>query len=380
MTRYVAPAWVRFPATILLVILTWVHPVLAHTLQVEPVAIVLRPQDTYIGAEFSGNVQDIMQIPGEQTGEAERSGDTFNQSARERIEAYVNSELRLEQGGTVLWGEITDIRYDDNVDPAKSRYTMAFRYARPPGARDEAMRVTSTLFDYLPNALTTINVGGFQRNLEPGETAEVDASDLLSNLSTNVANFLKLGMEHIFTGQDHLAFIFGLLIIAPDFRTLVKILTGFTVSHSISLIFVTLGNVELPMFWVELFVYATIIYVGFENLSADPPKHRFWYATGFGFIHGLAFGSNLRAIGLPEGNALFWSLLSFNLGVELAQVIVCAAVFPLLIWWKAAALKRASGDGIKWETVTKTVSLLIVAAGGYWMMEKLLPLVSGTQP
>lgn len=356
----------------------------AHTIQVEPVAIVLRPQETFIAAEFSGNVQDITQIPGSIVEPEERTGDTFSQPARERIEAYINEKLVLEQGGTVLKGALTDVRYDKNVDPTKSKFRMAIRYARPDGVQDpdaakQPMRITSTLFSYLPNALATVNVGGYQRNLRPGESTEVDPSDLAANLLTNIGNFLYLGMMHIFQGPDHLAFIFGLLIVAPDFRTLVKVLTGFTISHSISLVLVSLGKIELPMLWIEIFVYATIIYVGIENIRLKEFKNRFWYATAFGFIHGLAFGSNLREIGLPEGTALFWSLLSFNLGVELAQVIVCAVVFPLLMLWKADSEKRARYGAMKWEMVTKAASLLVVAAGAYWMMEKLLTLLPGAK-
>ncbi len=356
----------------------------AHTIQVEPIAIVLRPQETFIAAEFSGNVQDITQIPDSIIEPEERTGDTFTEPARERIEAYINDKLRIEQDGTILKGELADVRYDGNVDPTKSKFRMAFRYPRPDGAQNpdaakQPMRITSTLFSYLPNALATVNVGGYQRNLRPGESTEVNPSDLVANLFTNIGNFLYLGMMHIFQGPDHLAFIFGLLIVAPDFRTLVKVLTGFTISHSLSLLLVTLGKIELPMFWIEIFVYATIIYVGIENIRIKNFKHRIWYATAFGFIHGLAFGSNLREIGLPEGTALFWSLLSFNLGVELAQVIVCAVVFPLLMLWKADSEKRARHGAMKWEMVTNAASLLVVAAGGYWMIEKLLTLLPGAK-
>lgn len=381
-------SWARQPkngfAWLLLLIMTLLFTACthAHTIQVEPVAIVLRPQETFIAAEFSGNVQDITQIPDSIVEESERTGDTFTTPARERIEAYINNHLKIAQGGTILKGELADVRYDGNVDPTKSKFRMAFRYARPDGAQKtdvakQPMRITSTLFNYLPNALATVNVGGYQRNLRPGESTEVDPSDLAANLFTNIGNFLYLGMMHIFQGPDHLAFIFGLLIIAPDFRTLIKVLTGFTISHSVSLVLVSLGKIELPMFWIEIFVYATIMYVGIENIWRKDVKHRFWYATAFGFIHGLAFGSNLREIGLPEGTALLWSLLSFNIGVELAQVMVCAVVFPLLLLWKADSEKRARYGAMKWETVTKVASLLVVAAGGYWMIEKLLTLLPG---
>lgn len=345
------------------------RPARAHQLQVEPVAVVIRPQENFIHAEFAGNVQDITQIPGAMASGADRQGDGFTPAFEKRLEAYLNENFVLRQNGTVLPGTITSLRQKSEIDPTRARFRLFLRYAK---AANGPLSITSTLFDYLPNALTTVNVGGFQRNLRPGESAAVDPSALAVNLLTNVRDFLLLGMVHIFEGMDHVLFILALLLVAPSLKSLIKTLTGFTIAHSITLILSTLGVITLPGRAVEIFVALSIVYVGLENLRGGTGRHRFWIASGFGLVHGFAFAQNLREAGLPEGNGLFWSLLSFNLGVETAQVLICLAAFPLLMLWKRGTERRQKYGGMTWKSVVRTASLGVVIAGGYWLLQRVL--------
>jgi hydrogenase/urease accessory protein HupE len=333
---------------------------------------VLRPQEGFLTAELSGNVQDITQIPGAVVSPSERQGDTLAESAKARIAGYVNGHLLLEQGGKPLAGEITNLRYQANLDPTLSKFSLFVRYPVPPGADASApLVVTNRLFDYLPNAKTLLTVGSFSRAMAPGERAEVDPRNLAVNLATNVWNFLVLGAEHIATGPDHILFILGLLLVAENLKQLVKTLTGFTLAHSLTLMLTTLGVLHVNARWVDVFVALSIVYIGAENLFVRSLKHRFWIASGFGLVHGFAFASNLRDAGLPEGGALFWSLLSFNLGVEAAQVIVCAAAFPLLMLWKRGVEKRAKHGGMKWEAVVRVASAGVIVLGAKWLLERL---------
>ncbi|MBC8103190.1 MAG: HupE/UreJ family protein [Cytophagales bacterium] len=371
-SRFSWPARPAACVVLCLFCLSWLSgAVRAHQLQVEPVAVVLRPQETFIAAQFSGNVQDITQIPDVTLGTEARIGDRSPDGFEERLEKYVNEHFVLVQGGRALTGKITDLRREPGSDVTKVRFEMAVRYEKPVGLDKNApLTITNTLFGYLPNALATVNVAGFQRNLKPGESQTVDPSALAVNLLTNVWGFFKEGMVHIFQGPDHILFILALLLVSPTLKGLIKTLTGFTIAHSITLVISTLTSVPIPSRLVDVLVAISIIYVGAENLFLKSTAHRFWMASGFGFIHGFAFAQNLRDIGLPEGNGLFWSLLSFNLGVEAAQVLLCSAAFPLLMLWKTSTERRQKYGGLKWESVVKLVSAGVIVMGAYWLVQR----------
>jgi hydrogenase/urease accessory protein HupE len=183
-------------------------------------------------------------------------------------------------------------------------------------------------------------------------------------------DFLWLGAIHIWEGVDHLLFIFGLLLVAPNLKMLIKVLTGFTIAHSITLILSALQIVSVPGKFVDPLVAVSIIFVGVENIVSKKHDKRFWIAAGFGLIHGFAFAGNLRAAGLPEGNALFWSLLSFNVGVELAQLSVCLAAWPILKYLEKSLEKGAKRGGIAYPAIVKFASGGI-AAMGLWLFIKL---------
>lgn len=335
----------------------------------------LRPQERFLYIELVGNVQDITQIPGVTLGDERRNPDgTFPADFQKKLERYVNQGFVLEREGKPWPGELTGVRYDNSLDVTRSRFSLALRYART-AEQSGAVTITNTLFDYLPNAETLVVAGGTTQRLKPGSMATIDPSDLATNLLRNIQQFLLSGMEHIVTGPDHLLFILGLLLVAPRFRLLIKILTGFTIAHSVTLILTTLGILSFPARWVDVIVALSIVFVGLENIYGLRKKsgfpNRFWVAVCFGFIHGFAFAGNLRDMGLPEGSALVWSLLSFNLGVEVAQVLLCSLAFPLLLLWKRDTEKRPSSS-IRWEGILLLLSGLIAGAGLVWMFQRLV--------
>ena len=157
----------------------------------------------------------------------------------------------------------------------------------------------------------------------------------------NAADFLVLGVEHIFTGYDHLAFLLGLLLVAgvvgreqqgavwPGLRYLLGIVTSFTLAHSITLVSAAMGWLSVPSNVVEPAIALSIAYVGLENLVRALPRRRWLLTFAFGLVHGFGFAHMLRDVGLPR-NGLVLSLASFNLGVELGQLAVVALIFPLI--------------------------------------------------
>lgn len=200
-----------------------------------------------------------------------------------------------------------------------------------------------------------------------------DSFELLGNPSvwdTAVA-FLAEGVKHIFGGYDHIAFLLGLLLLGGTFKGLVKIVTSFSVAHSITLALAVLDVVAPPPRVVEPLIAASIVFVAAENLwamrrpgvEAAAMRHRWMLTFGFGLVHGFGFASGLRELHLPKGN-LAASLVTFNLGVEVGQLAIVAAAFPLL-----AFLRRRRGF------VPVGVRVLSGAIGGvglYWLVERVL--------
>jgi hydrogenase/urease accessory protein HupE len=177
-------------------------------------------------------------------------------------------------------------------------------------------------------------------------------------------DFLKLGIEHIITGYDHLLFLFALLAVTHSFWPAIKIITFFTIAHSITLACASLNIVELPSSFVEPFIAATIIYVGVENvIRGDHPKGRHWLTFGFGLIHGFGFASVLREMEISAGDTgILLPLLSFNLGIETGQIAVATVVLPC-IWW------LNSKPAIS-EKFLKGCSILVSLMGVYWLLER----------
>lgn len=144
--------------------------------------------------------------------------------------------------------------------------------------------------------------------------------------------YMKLGIEHIVPfGADHILFIVALCLLNRKLKTILWQATAFTVAHSITLALSMQGIITLPSSIVEPIIALSIVFVAVENiLLKDLKPWRIGIVFLFGLIHGMGFASVLNEIGLPP-NRFFLSLLSFNIGVELGQLLVIAAVFALLV-------------------------------------------------
>ena len=188
-------------------------------------------------------------------------------------------------------------------------------------------------------------------------------------LLDNLRDYCLLGMEHIFTGYDHLAFLFGLLLVATarglrgGTRYILGVVTAFTVAHSVTLIAAGLGWVRLPSRFVESAIALSIAYVAVENLAVREPRHRWLLTFFFGLVHGFGFASVLAEIGLPPSGVIP-SLVSFNVGVELGQLTVVCAVAPLLLW-----LVPRYGQSARVRTVG---SIVLLVLSSYWFFERML--------
>jgi len=178
------------------------------------------------------------------------------------------------------------------------------------------------------------------------------------------ANFLSLGVRHILTGYDHLLFLFGLLVVARGFFAALNIITSFTIAHSITLAVATLRLVQIPSRIVEPLIAVSIVFVGVENLlRGEISKSRRLLTFGFGLIHGFGFALALREAGIASSaGGIVLPLFSFNLGVELGQVMVAAVALPII--WK---LRENPVFVARWAPAC---SAAVVLLGSFWLVER----------
>ena len=194
------------------------------------------------------------------------------------------------------------------------------------------------------------------------DTLTVDVG-AVAGRPNSFAAFLLLGVEHILTGFDHLVFLLALLLAGGSLREAAKIITSFTLAHSITLALATLDLVRLPPQVVEPLIALSIVYVGLENLLRREHRRRWLLTFGFGLIHGFGFASVLAEIGIGAGGGgIARPLLAFNLGVELGQLALAALALPLI--WR---LRRRPAFSLRYAPAA---SLLVALAGGYWLLAR----------
>lgn len=182
-----------------------------------------------------------------------------------------------------------------------------------------------------------------------------------------MAPFVWLGVEHIWTGYDHLLFLLALLAVCASFRASVRVISCFTLGHSLTLVLATLDWVNVTARLAEPLIAASIVYVGVENLvrRGAEPRGRGALTFGFGLIHGFGFASVLRELGVGvNGSGLALPLFSFNLGVELGQIAIAAVVLPLL--WQLRKQEWFLRRGVP------AISALVALAGLYWLVARTL--------
>ena len=262
------------------------------------------------------------------------------------------------QGTSVDWSRL-------EVAPERQSLRLHFRI---PSARAPAsMRIAGSLFPYDANHKTFVNVyegeALTQAILERSKTTFDYFAGTRQGTFAVVRKFLPSGIHHILVGPDHLLFLIGLLLLGGSFGRLLLIVTGFTAAHSITLTIAALNILSPSPSVIEPAIALSIIYVGVDNLMVRKGRDlRPWIALAFGMIHGFGFANVLRDMDLPS-RALGWSLLSFNIGVEIGQllvVVVAAGVLAGIRAWNPEVGRRVAVAG----------SVAVIAAGGFWFVER----------
>lgn len=177
--------------------------------------------------------------------------------------------------------------------------------------------------------------------------------------------FVAMGFDHILAGIDHLLFLFCLVIPLRRIRALIPVITSFTIAHSITLIASAFGITPGALWWplfIETLIALSIVYMAFENIIGVKLEHRWIVTFGFGLVHGFGFSFLFSETLQFAGGHLFSSLLAFNVGVELGQILILALVIPVLnLLFKYVVSERIG---------TILLSALIAHSAWHWMTER----------
>jgi hypothetical protein len=218
-----------------------------------------------------------------------------------------------------------------------------------------AMQVTTTLQLIRPDGA----IRGFEMHGNPG-LVRLDPRWLQA-----ASRFVVSGFEHILDGVDHLLFLLCLVIPFRRFRTLIPIVTAFTLAHSVTLIASAYGMAPDAGWFpplVETLIATSIVYMALENIVSPGLRRRWLITFGFGLIHGFGFSFALRDTLQFAGSHLLTSLLAFNVGVELGQVLVLVLLVPALeVLFRYVTAERMG---------TILLSALVAHTAWHWMLER----------
>jgi len=293
---------------------------------------------------------------------------------RARLQDLLGPRLRLVADGTPRLPAWTGLE----VVPERFGLKLSFTLGPRPGRLD----VHAVVFPYDPIHQTFVNIYE-DGTLRQQSILTADAPSLRFFAGTTqgrwsvIRTFVASGIEHILIGPDHVLFLIGLLLPGGTLRRLALIVTAFTIGHSITLSLAALDIVSPPGRIIEPLIALTIVVVGTDNLfvigdrrraggrsdGPAPRDARPLFAGFFGLIHGFGFASVLKEFGLPT-EALVWSLVSFNVGVEIGQLVIVSLAASVL----ALAIRlRPSLD----VPIARWGSVGVILAGTYWFVDRL---------
>lgn len=155
-------------------------------------------------------------------------------------------------------------------------------------------------------------------------------------------HYLWIGATHMLSGYDHLLFVFGIIFFLTRFKDIVKYITAFTLGHSVTLIFATFNGIQVNYFLIDAVIALSVCYIAFANLDGFKkyldikPPNLLAMITGLGLIHGLGLSTRLQQLPLSE-DQLLMNIISFNVGIEVGQIIALTAMLLLLTGWRKAA-------------------------------------------
>jgi len=297
---------------------------------------------------------------------------------REMTNAHVLSALKIKIDGAPV--EIKPLDYSREIYN-EGPYAAVYFEIPLPATGGRTLEVEYRLFfggDNVHRGLMRLQVGARAISAIFSPAQPIQRFDLqVSSGPRNLLDFVREGVDHIWTGVDHILFLLALLFpsvlrwqggqweVSASFRatliSVLKIVTAFTLAHSITLSLAALKIVHLNSRLVEVTIARSVAFAALNNIFAFFPDSGWLIAFGFGFIHGFGFANALSDLGLEHGN-LAAPLVGFNCGVELGQLAIVAVFLPLAFSLRSYRFYRVG--------VFKFGSLLITALAAIWASER----------
>jgi hypothetical protein len=315
--------------------------------------------------------------------------------------------LDADDDGQISWGEVRrrwaeiarlaesglDLRFDGQVctrvsraqpqldEHSDGRYAVLQQSLRCP-AKVSAVKLDYRLFatsDASHRGIARISAGTEQSAvLVPGGGAQDFAIEASAGKPvTTLGGFVVEGIHHIAVGLDHILFLVTLLMVAvwrregagwvvrasaaSAWRETLRLVTAFTVAHSLTLGLAAAGVLAPPSRWVESLIAASVFVAAVDNLWPFVKGPRWLMVSFFGLVHGFGFAGPLQALGLSRSN-LAVPLFGFNLGVEIGQLAIVALLLPLACWLREARFYRLA--------VVRGGSTLVAGVAAMWMVER----------
>lgn len=279
-------------------------------------------------------------------------GKETSTTTRSQLLTWLDETFQVRPDGKQARPEVMAAYFYPNSQKIDEAFEIELRYHTDQFAR--SLHITAK-FD--PE--TKVSVGGATYVLRMGASETIPTQDILDSLWRNVQDFTWLGVEHLFTGFDHVLFICTLVFASLRPWNAIKLLTAFTVGHALTLVLTTYDVFQVPPRLVDIGVAATIFFVAGQNIVAkEEPYYRWLLVLGFSLIHGMGFSASLCEMGLPS-QGLGLCLFAFNIGIELAQIAIVLLIFPVLtrIQWAKVLLRGERG--------AREIQRLLVAGNGF---------------
>jgi len=303
------------------------------------------------------------------------------------ITAYALAHLKIIVDGRVAVIRVTNSEpvVEDFSDGSYVELPFVITDAAPSSAlpSPESLEITYQLFfdiNSLHRGLLRLDANGITQSAvftsdHPTQTFELGAP----SPGREFLEFIREGVWHIWTGYDHILFLLALLLpsvlqreggkwrgvaaLRPAFINVLKIVTAFTVAHSLTLSLATLGIVRLPSRLTESAIAASVMLAATNNLWPVIRERGWIVAFGFGLVHGFGFATALSDLGLVHG-ALFLTLVGFNLGVEFGQLAIVAIFLPIAF--------RMRRSWFYQMPLLQIGSAIIIVISGAWFAERVL--------